>query len=218
MDGTRLERIESRFLFHLSFLKMIQITNSFITEFENQSLSNLPMLETIDLSGNQLSTLQQEWWHQLPKLKVVNLRDNNIFETKSVLGAINQFDHLQALYLDHNLLRTFDLTVERFPVLKYLTASYNNIESISTFPAAEWRTLRHLDLSFNRFVPKPSSLKRIPFLEHLNLAGNPIKTIDIRNILEELPGLRSLNLDQCIIDNISGQTFGVCKCFVSSQF
>lgn len=214
LDETRLSRLDTHALFDLRNLVAVQMTNSYISDLADQAFSTLPRLEFLNLTGNWLTTMKRGLLHLLPQLTVVDLRSNAFTDIHSVLDALRPFNNLQTLHLDHNKISSLQMgqDVVSFPKLTVLTLSHNRISEVVSAPYQSWPLLRFLDLSFNEISSVPSSfLSRTRLLEDLNLAGNPIvpQELNFRQVLSGLPHLRSLNLDQCGIEQISQQSFGV---------
>ncbi|NWR69039.1 TLR10 protein, partial [Centropus unirufus] len=137
------------------------VEEEFIANFSNSLLTNVPKnipvhTHILDLSHNRVSGL-------------------SIFEFISL-------SNLQVLNLSHNLITEVDFSVFIFNEnLEYLDLSHNNIWKVYC------RTLvylRHLDLSFNRFIALPicQEFGNMFNLEYLGLSATMIRRSELRYI------------------------------------
>ncbi|NWH60212.1 TLR1 protein, partial [Geococcyx californianus] len=142
----------------------IQLTveNEFIANFSNSLLANVPKnipkhTQILDLSHNRISALSISEFISLSDLQVLNL--------------------------SHNLITDFDFSILIFNEdLEYLDLSHNNILKIY---CQTLECLRHLDLSFNKFIALPicQEFGNMFHLEYLGLSAKMIRRSDLRYIV-----------------------------------
>ncbi|XP_063013484.1 toll-like receptor 6 [Melospiza melodia melodia] len=137
------------------------VEDEFIANYSSSLLTNVPKTipvctQVLDLSHNRISGL-----------------------------SISEFIHLsdlQVLNLSHNLMTVLDFSVFIFNEnLEYLDLSHNNISKVSCLTLA---SLRHLDLSFNKFTALPicQEFGNMFHLEYLGLSATMVRTSDFRYI------------------------------------
>jgi hypothetical protein len=145
------------------------------------SLSGHPSLEFLEASSNLLEKV--EFDPIPPKLRALILASNSITE----IATMAVFENLQILNLSGNKLTEFRF--ERFPRLKTLNISFNNIQKfeinaphlielsiqsnhLKTLEVVNARSMTHMDFSSNELTDI-SVVERIPSLTHLSGTGNP---------------------------------------------
>ncbi len=128
----RLVNLESLVILHSdikylpdSFMNLVRLSALYINDcgFESipKQLFGLKNLRSLDFDGCNIESIPPEL-ASLQKLYVFSLDANRLIEfTRGRLQTRN----LGVLSLESNLLTTFDYTKEDFPVLTYLSLSYN---------------------------------------------------------------------------------------------
>ncbi|NXE72573.1 TLR6 protein, partial [Cochlearius cochlearius] len=139
------------------------VENKFIANYSSSLLTNVPKnipvrTHVLDLSHNRISGLSISEFISLSDLQVLNL--------------------------SHNLITELDFSVFIFNQdLEYLDLSHNNILKVYCQTLAY---LRHLDLSFNKFIALPicQEFGNMFRLEYLGLSATMIRRSDFRYIIQ----------------------------------
>ncbi|NXC69062.1 TLR6 protein, partial [Anhinga anhinga] len=138
------------------------VENEFIANYSSSLLTNVPKnipvhIRVLDLSHNRISGLSVSEFISLSDLQVLNL--------------------------SHNLITELDFSVFIFNEdLEYLDLSHNNILKVYCQTLAY---LRHLDLSFNKFIVLPicQEFGNMFRLEYLGLSATTMRRSDFRYII-----------------------------------
>ena len=154
--------------------QLMALANKFTVVNEVSRYVVLPVLKRIDVRNNQIETLGDT-------LVTMTKPDGTTETTTENLATLK---NLKEFYAGHNLV-TGDITEETvgwstLTSLKKLDLSYNYITDI--MPLQVLKNLRYLDVSDNLLEgPVTISLKEMPKLEYMSMAGN--KITDISKIL-----------------------------------
>ncbi|CAL6075473.1 Conserved_hypothetical protein [Hexamita inflata] len=177
-------------------------------------ISFLTNLTELDLSGNKISDISSI--SKLKNMKKINLGSNCIDDI-SVLLSFTDLIYLAELNLSQNQISDIS-SISKLKDLKILDLSCNNIEDISVLQSLPDLTHLYLQqtritsytldlpnliellLGYNKLQDK-SGLQHSPKLERLNLYGT--ETTDLRTIPHQLFGLKSLNIGNNNLTDIS---------------
>lgn len=180
-------------------LDTVKIPNSEINDFGLMdiidALKNKP-IKILDFTNNNImliplacNILQTD--HQINhSLKELNLNSNNLCTGENLLLFINKFPNLENLYLSQN-----NLNDDFFKSLKIETSSLGDISGQTLSPFNTMPKVQSLNLSDNLIrTPSKPFFHLFPNLKVLNLSGNKIHSNTILNIMNMLPFLEDLNL------------------------
>uniref|UniRef100_A0A3P8X3S6 non-specific serine/threonine protein kinase n=1 Tax=Cynoglossus semilaevis TaxID=244447 RepID=A0A3P8X3S6_CYNSE len=169
-------------------------------------------IRLLDLSGNELDTLSclmdnglvQD---RLGHLLRLDLNQNNLLEFPSVL--CQSLNNLTRLDLQGNQLQSLPTELLSLPLIATLNVSRNCVGPVVTFdPAVTCRSLRQLNLSFNKIITFPYELGRVlDQLEELSIEGNCIRELSTSL---ELPDLKLLDVSKNSVENVSPDFLNGC--------
>ena len=216
IDSSSIVKLEKRAVHQLPLLVSFQLTNSQLESVDGESLHDLRRLQLLNLTGNSLTTLNKRWVVDAPDLKSIDLSRNKLHTVAPLLESLRSFPALQQLHLDFNEIEIIPSTGGlMLHSLNTLTLSHNHIQQMEKDFFHDLLSLRYLDLSYNNFrsyLGKDFVFSRgFESLEHLLLAGNDLvgNPLDVAHLTSALPRLKSLNLNNCAIESISANSFGV---------
>ncbi|KAI8041930.1 uncharacterized protein LOC128263533 [Drosophila gunungcola] len=191
--------IVPRFLGELRELRVLNLSQNWLTELPRDTFGGAVKLERLYLSGNRLSVLPFQLFQTAGDLQVLDLSDNRLLSFPDNFfvrnGQLRQL-HLQRNQLKsigkHSLyglreLRQLDLSqnslasidrkaFESLDQLLALNVSGNNLTLLSSIIFQSLHALRQLDLSRNQFKQLPSGLfQRQRSLVLLRIDETPIE-------------------------------------------
>uniref|UniRef100_A0A8D0DEI2 non-specific serine/threonine protein kinase n=1 Tax=Sander lucioperca TaxID=283035 RepID=A0A8D0DEI2_SANLU len=169
-------------------------------------------IRLLDLSGNELDSLsclmddgfvQQQLGHLLR----LDLSHNRLLEFPSAL--CQSLKSLTRLDLQGNQLQSLPVELLSLLSLSMLNVSRNCVGPLLTFdPAVTCRSLRQLNLSFNKITKFPHELGRATSqLEELFMEGNSITELCVPLIL---PEIKLLDVSKNSVENISPDFLTAC--------
>ncbi|KAF1386449.1 hypothetical protein PFLUV_G00094950 [Perca fluviatilis] len=169
-------------------------------------------IRLLDLSGNELDSLsclmddgfvQQQLGHLLR----LDLSHNRLLEFPSAL--CQSLKSLTRLDLQGNQLQSLPVELLSLLSLSMLNVSRNCVGPLLTFdPAVTCRSLRQLNLSFNKITTFPHELGRATSqLEELFMEGNSISELCVPLIL---PEIKLLDVSKNSVENISPDFLTAC--------
>lgn len=190
-------------LWMLSNLENLNLSNNQLEAIPAE-LGNLKKLVALNLSGNELTTLPEETG-KLENMETLDLSRNKLTRLPRVIGRLK---NLKELYISGNSLRC--------------SLSSNDLPK----ELVQLSNLKILDLGFNRLELFPTEVQGLTNLTHLNLRGNPLKSLegikklrklahlnlgypplinlyDLRNVAKGLTNLKFLYLDRNALEIFS---------------
>ncbi|XP_045475685.1 toll-like receptor 7 [Harmonia axyridis] len=213
-----------------SSLRILDMSNNFLGEFNPEILINLDELEILDISGNDMKTINTKLFIILKSLRSINLGKNNIttlpkgvFQHLSNLinlefsennityiqqGVLKDLVSLQTLNFSRNKIKYLQAGIfSGLKKLEVLDLSSNNLESFSFHVLSALEKLRVLDVSYNRLTSLIVNLRRtrgaLIALDGNNFTcTNLAKTINVLRS-EYIGVLRGKTLSSENIDGIS---------------
>ncbi|XXQ34126.1 U2A'/phosphoprotein 32 family A C-terminal domain-containing protein [Plasmodiophora brassicae] len=195
----------------LQLLKRVVLDNNEITSLAG--LKDNTDLESVSARNNAISEVNPADMAGWTRLVFLDLSHNKLTQ----LEALPRFEHLRALLLNNNALRTLP-KLAGLPALKKVMVSHNQLETLDwclwaslqslealsasgnllkTLPSSmsKLHSLTNLRLNRNRFTTVPACIAQMSRLALLDLGNNRIATLDsLRETLAHLPALRNLNL------------------------
>ena len=136
----------------------------------------------------------------------------NALEIKGTIRNLSPqlwtFTHLNALYLNDNLLNRISSDITRLRCLTILDLSGNKLRSLPS-ELGDMIQLKELLLTNNMLRVLPYELGRLYQLQTLDIAGNPLPP-DILGMADEPHG--TTKLLTFLLDNLTGKCFRVCVC------
>ncbi|XP_031151164.1 leucine-rich repeat serine/threonine-protein kinase 2 isoform X2 [Sander lucioperca] len=180
--------------------------------FAESSPKEKERIRLLDLSGNELDSLsclmddgfvQQQLGHLLR----LDLSHNRLLEFPSAL--CQSLKSLTRLDLQGNQLQSLPVELLSLLSLSMLNVSRNCVGPLLTFdPAVTCRSLRQLNLSFNKITKFPHELGRATSqLEELFMEGNSITELCVPLIL---PEIKLLDVSKNSVENISPDFLTAC--------
>ena len=123
----------------LDNLEVLQLRSNRIAILNAETFIYLVRLKSLDIGYNEIKILSNAHFSQLKELVMLKLDYNKIEVIKNNDENLNS---LQTLYINNNIITSIDdyifLEFEKFPKLKFIDISYNNISMIKevnfTFP------------------------------------------------------------------------------------
>ena len=124
----------------LDNLEVLELRSNRIAILHAQNFIYLVSLKRLDMGYNEIKILSNAYFSQLKELVMLKLDHNKIELIENNDETLNS---LQTLYINNNIIKSIDnyifLEFEKFPKLKFIDISYNNISMIKevnfTFPA-----------------------------------------------------------------------------------
>jgi Leucine-rich repeat (LRR) protein len=213
--------------FSVHHIKLLDLSNSGISEIENDALGELEYLVFLYLSRNRIVSLDQNVFALNRRLEVLKLDYNildfpqgrpflNIPSLKSLdisscsiksvpEEAFIMVPSLEELTLARNNLQ--DLPRKLFlhlKSLKYLYLSHNFLSALHEDLFVISKKLVILDLSNNELqILHPQVFTFLPSVEILKLSGNRLKTVDF-DMFIPLIRLENLYLDKNVLNVLNG--------------
>ena len=121
-------------------LEVLELRSNRIAILNAETFIHMVSLKRLDMGYNKIKILSNAYFSQLKELVMLKLDHNKIEFIENNDETLNS---LQTLYINNNIIKSIDnyifLEFEKFPKLKFIDISYNNIEMIKevnfTFPA-----------------------------------------------------------------------------------
>ncbi|XP_047143426.1 ras suppressor protein 1 isoform X1 [Hydra vulgaris] len=222
--------ISNNFLENLKGIEKSSLTLSWLNASHNKlntisHLTSCKNLKVLNLSFNKLTNT----FHvsELKNLKALILNNN---ELEKVEG-LDELKELNTLVLSHNRLSSINVT--NLPNLQKFSASHNCLYEIPDFQKQkdikdvklnnnvienlpQWlpkcKRIKVIDLGNNKFstIESIKLLGELPFLENLNLKGNPLCSLEdyytkIKNLLPHLKLLDFKNLNEMYLKQLQNK-------------
>jgi len=184
-------------------LKVLNLSHNQLTSVKG--LKKLKLLNALILNNNELKCL--DGMSSLVELNTLILSSNNL-----EIVDVSQFKKLQKFSASHNKLKDFP-SLHSQKELKDLKLNDNEIERIPDWFISSCIRMKTLDLGNNNLkdVDSISSLCKLPYLENLNLKGNPLCNAEnyhlkMREIFPKLKLLDFKNLSDLYYKVLSDQS------------
>ncbi|KAL0100146.1 hypothetical protein PUN28_019526 [Cardiocondyla obscurior] len=177
----------------------LNFSNSVITEIGQNFISS-PLITYLNLTENYITNIDRGAFDKLPNLKQLYL-SNNRLNSRSILN-FGDHEELQILILNNatgelaHLQQSFYITIsDKYPSLKILSLSKNDIESIHVTNYNPFPKLEILDLSENYLWS----------INFNNLLSNNLYFLDLHN--NSLDSFSHNQLDKLITLNLDNNKF-----------
>ncbi|CAH0552815.1 unnamed protein product [Brassicogethes aeneus] len=171
----------------LTQLLVLDLSHNELTAdwINTSTFAGLVRLVVLDISHNRINKLEQSVFRDLYSLQILRLNDNFI---EYIPGNIfSDLYNLHTLIISNNKLTKIEAdTFNGLYVLSLLSIDNNRISRIN-----------------------PEALKNCSSLQDLHLNGN--KLIQVPEVLNNVPLLKTLDLGENLIDSITNETFGDLK-------
>ncbi|XP_019868180.1 toll-like receptor Tollo [Aethina tumida] len=171
----------------LTQLLVLDLSHNELTAdwINTSTFAGLVRLVVLDISYNRIGKLEQSVFRELYSLQILRLNDNSI---EHIPGNIfSDLYNLHTLIISNNrLTRIESNTFNGLYVLSLLSVDNNKISWIH-----------------------PEALKNCSSLQDLHLNGN--KLVQVPDVLNNVPMLKTLDLGENLIDTITNETFGDLK-------
>ncbi|KAL4608898.1 SLIT and NTRK-like protein 1 [Arapaima gigas] len=146
------------------------------------------------LHGNSLSRLFPNEFANFYNAVSLHLENNGLHDI--VPGAFLGLQLVKRLHINNNKIRSFKKnTFLGLDDLEYLQADFNLLRDIDPAVFRDLNKLEVLILNDNLISKLPSSLFQNVPITHLDLRGNRIKTLPYEGMLEQLPGIAEVLLE-----------------------
>jgi Leucine-rich repeat (LRR) protein len=182
---------------HFPGLQCLHLGHNQLVRLEDGCLDSTTNLTTFDLSNNELASLPATLLSSLPLLSSLSLTNNSL-PALPVQGS-----QLQKLNLACNRLTSGDIKpslLAGLTGLVELNLGNNLLEELEEQLLANLSSLSLLDLSRNRLLALPQTLRFLRNLKSIDLSGNYITNLESP---PALPQLWRLNLSGNKITNVS---------------
>lgn len=218
--------------FNVHHIKLLDFSNSTISEIETDALIELEYLIFLYLSRNRIVSLDQNVFTMNQRLEILKLDYNtldfphgrpflNIPSLKSLdISSCNitylpeetfvRVPNLEELILARNNLNDLPRKVFlHLRSLKYLYLSHNYLRALHEDLFVMSKKLVMLDLSNNKLQTlQPQMFTFLQSVEILKLSDNRLKTVDF-DVFAPSIRLESLYLDKNELDDLNGSQFSV---------
>jgi len=218
--------------FSVHHIKLLDLSNSRISEIENDALGELEYLTFLYLSRNIIVSLDQNVFTLNRRLEVLKL-DYNILDFPHGRPFLN-IPSLKSLDISSCSIKSLpEETFVMVPTLEELTLARNNLQDLPRKVFLHLKSLKYLYLSHNflralhddLFVMSkklvildlsnnelqtlhPQMFTFLPSVEILKLSGNRLKTVDF-DVFVPLVRLEDLYLDKNVLNVLNGSQFSV---------
>jgi len=218
--------------FSVHHIKLLDLSNSRISEIENDALRELEYLIFLYLSRNRIASLDQNIFTMNQRLEVLKL-DYNILSFPQRRSFLN-IPSLKSLDISScNIKSLPEETFVGVPRLEELTLARNNLQDLPRKIFLHLKSLKYLYLSHNFLTALHDDLfvmsKKLVILdlsnnelqtlhpqvftflqsvEILKLSGNRLKTVNF-DVFAPLIRLESLYLDRNVLNVLHGSQFFV---------
>ena len=186
------------------YIKTLELRDNYITSFQYVQLNEkFPNILYIYLPGNQINSLD-EAGNLTTKVQTLDLGWNII--DKIHPNALENFKHLQKLYLNDNRIKHLSVGVfKSLSKLKVLYLSNNKLLTLDYYLFSPLQVLNELYMSNNTIQDlNPPIFEWQPSLCKLNISNNPLVRIP--------PLLRcGMMKDKCYIDFTNNPTICFCQ-------
>ncbi|OXU31673.1 hypothetical protein TSAR_000714 [Trichomalopsis sarcophagae] len=225
-----------RALMDLPSVSVLQLDRNKIVRLGEGSFVDLPILARLSMSFNRITEIFPGAFQRVPQLRTLNLNHNRIhrihpefFPQRSREG--NGLEEIWLMDNDISHVSEIRSVLEALPRLKFLEASFNQIQEIQYGALRGHSSLERLHLDYNRLsflqrdvfggMPALRELRLrnnsltnspdapfwdLPALKGLDLSGNFFRHIEPR-LLANLPSLRRLDLSENAIALVEPDAF-----------
>ncbi|XP_061091805.1 SLIT and NTRK-like protein 1 [Conger conger] len=178
-----------------------EIEGDLHVDCEKRSFSNLHHLTGpssqfyhLLLHGNSLSRLFPNEFANFYNAVSLHLENNGLHDI--VPGAFLGLQLVKRLHINNNKLRSFKKsTFIGLDDLEYLQADFNLLRDIDPAVFRDLNKLEVLILNDNLISALPNNVFQHVPITHLDLRGNRIKTLPYEGILEQIPGIAEVLLE-----------------------
>jgi Leucine-rich repeat (LRR) protein len=188
----------------LSQLEVLDLSSNSIAILDGYAFIDLANLTVLNLQSNKIAALDNMLFRSLTNLKKLNLRSNQI----SLLagGLFDSLTKLEELYMGYNRIQSIDPSIFANVIsLKKLFLNANQMQSFGTFNAS-LGNLKVLNLASNQITTIDTSALSSLSLEELDMSYNKIGPNLTLAELNNLVGLKQLNLRNNAISELAAQT------------
>lgn len=218
--------------FNVHHIKLLDLSNSRISEIENDALRELEYLIFLHLSRNKIVSLDQNVFTMNRRLEVLKL-DYNILGFPEGRPFLN-IPSLKSLDISSCRIKSLpEETFVRLPSLEELTLARNNLQDLPRKVFLHLKSLKYLRLSHNLLTAlhedlfvmskklvildlsnnelhtlHPQMFTFLQSVEILKLSGNRLKTVDF-DVFAPLINLENLYLDKNVLNALNGSQFSV---------
>ncbi|XP_058809190.1 protein artichoke [Phymastichus coffea] len=223
-------------LMDLPGVSVLQLDRNKIARLDGGSFRDMPSLSRLSMSYNRITEISRDAIRGVPLLRTLNLNHNRIhrihpeFVSRAALEGIG----VEEVWLmDNDIAHISEIRaiLDALPRLKFLEASYNQIQEIQYGALRGHPSLERLHLDYNRlsylhrevFTAMPalrelrlrnnsltnsqdSPFWDLPALKGLDLSGNFFRHIEPR-LLANLPSLRRLDMSENTIALVDPDAF-----------
>lgn len=170
------------FLYGLSHVQRIVLSNNSISSLHTGFMSNLKDVQLLDLSHNAIDNVATELSEVLGRAATVDLTFNQIYAIEA--GENSEWRHLN---LAHNNFKTLTDDVFKSSQLETLDLSFNALVTIEADAFTKLKALRVLKLTSNEL--RDLSLVLPDSVEDVNLGNNSLRLWPLKHVPSNLTRL-----------------------------
>ncbi|CAH0395861.1 unnamed protein product [Bemisia tabaci] len=165
---------------NMPHLQWLDLSANLISEIDFDSFKNTRKLQILYLGYNQLTDIPSELFRSLSNLRVVDFRSNKLRSLPDSLFIETGLEYVSVAYNQLGRFPISSFSAAAASTLCHLDLSHNAIQSIHAPELlSRFRSLRELDLSFNRLVRfEDATFSSLSRLSSLELSSNPELTFE----------------------------------------
>ena len=194
LNGNNFTILNNHAFGDLPELEILNLGHNNITAVRRRSFQGLPNLQELDLSHNHIETLQVEQFSNLMKLRYLKLNNNRI---RGLPRDVFLNTRIEFLDLSNNFISIWP--VNSFSdvgfTLRSVHLNFNYLEYLDSTMYMNTQYLIELNLSHNQLKVLPdNTFSTLNNLTALDLSFNPLITTNFKELLLNIPQVRTLNL------------------------
>ncbi|KAL7299985.1 hypothetical protein TKK_0007300 [Trichogramma kaykai] len=212
LDKNKILRLGEGSFVDLPMITRISVSNNRITEIFPSAFQRVPLLRTLNLNHNRIHRIHPDFFPQRNRdgngLEEIWLMDNDIghvSEIRSILEALPRLKFLEASY---NQIQEIPFgSLRGHSSLERLHLDYNRLSFLQRDVFIDMPALRELRLRNNSLTNAPDTpFWNLPALKGLDISGNFFRHIEPR-LLTNLPSLRRLDISENTVALVEPDAF-----------
>lgn len=169
-----------RTLIDLPTVSVLQLDKNRIPKLSEASFVDLPTLSRLSLSYNRITEILPGAFQRVPQLRILNLNHNRIHRIHPEFfpQRAREANNLEEVWLmDNDIAHVSEIrsVLEALPRLKFLEASFNQIQDIQYGTLRGHSSIERLHLDYNRLTfLQRDAFSDMPALRELRLRNNSL--------------------------------------------